>query len=120
MNRPTTRTEQIPDSASKGVSSRLILAEAAGFVETGEIFVAGFIQGSSGRLASPGALAAATSKEMISFTPDCRRVCVLTEAYQILVRRRILCMTRCANESSASATQERKATADFSSLHASE
>src|ERR1700728_915463 len=44
MNRPTTRTEQILASASKGVSSRLILAEAAGFVETGEIFVSGLIQ----------------------------------------------------------------------------
>ena len=36
MNRPTTRTEQMLASASKGVSSRLILAEAAGFVEPGE------------------------------------------------------------------------------------
>src|SRR5580704_8025047 len=44
MNRPTTRTEQTLASASKGVSSRLILAEAAGFVETGEFFVAGLIQ----------------------------------------------------------------------------
>jgi len=44
MNRPTTRTEKMLASASKGVSSRLILAEAAGFVETGEIFVAGLIQ----------------------------------------------------------------------------
>jgi hypothetical protein len=44
MNRPTTRTEQMLASASKGVSSRLMLAEAAGFVETGEIFVAGLIQ----------------------------------------------------------------------------
>jgi hypothetical protein len=44
MNRPTTRTEQMLASASKGVSSRLMLAEAADFVETGEIFVAGLIK----------------------------------------------------------------------------
>jgi hypothetical protein len=31
-------------SASKGVSSCLLLAEAAGFVETAEIFVAGLIK----------------------------------------------------------------------------
>src|SRR5580704_15774963 len=45
MNRPTTRTEQMLASASKGVSSRLLGAEAAGFVETGEFFVAGLIKG---------------------------------------------------------------------------
>jgi hypothetical protein len=44
MNRPTTRTEQMLANASKGVSSRLMLAEAAGFVEPGEIFVVELIQ----------------------------------------------------------------------------
>jgi len=41
---PTTRTEQMLASASKGVSSRLMLAEAAGFVETGDLFLAELIQ----------------------------------------------------------------------------
>jgi hypothetical protein len=41
MKKPTTRTEQMLASASKGVSPRLMLSEAAGFVETGKIFVAG-------------------------------------------------------------------------------
>src|SRR5579863_1011555 len=72
MNRPTTRTEQMLASASKGVSSRSMLAEAARFVEPGEIFVAGLIQGSSGRLASPRAF-------------RCSRVCVLTGVYQTSV-----------------------------------
>ena len=76
MNRPTTRTEQMLASASKGVSSRLILAEAARFVEPGEIFVVGLIQGSSGRLASPRAF-------------HCSRVCVLTGVYQTPVPRRV-------------------------------
>src|ERR1700760_3073933 len=76
MNRPTTRTEQMLASASKGVSSRLILAEAAGFVEPGEIFVIGLIQGSSGRLASPRAF-------------HCSRVCVLTGVYQTSVPRKV-------------------------------
>lgn len=44
MNRPTTRTEQMLASASKGVSSRLTLAEAAGFVGTGDLCVAELIQ----------------------------------------------------------------------------
>jgi hypothetical protein len=43
MKRPTTRTEQMLASASKGVS-RLMLAEVAGFFETGEIFVVRPIQ----------------------------------------------------------------------------
>jgi hypothetical protein len=44
MNRPTTRTEQMLDSASKGVSSRLMLPEAARFVDSGEIFLVRLIQ----------------------------------------------------------------------------
>src|SRR5579863_2507246 len=76
MNRPTTRTEQMLASASKGVSSRLILAEAARFVEPGEIFVDGLIQGSSGRLASPRVF-------------RCSRVCDLTGVYQTSVPRRV-------------------------------
>src|ERR1700739_2915885 len=76
MNRPTTRTEQMLASASKGVSSRLIWAEAARFVEPGEIFVVGLIQSSSGRLASPRAF-------------HCSRVYVLTGVYQTSVPRRV-------------------------------
>src|SRR5579859_7128954 len=75
MNRPTTRTEQVLASASKGVSSRLILAEAGRFVEPGEIFVVGLIQDSYGRLASPKPL-------------HCSRVWVLTGVYQTSVPRR--------------------------------
>jgi len=83
MNRPTTRTEQMLDSASKGVSSRLVLAEAARFVEPGEIFVVGLIQRLLRKPASLRAFAAITLRRMISCTVDYRRVCVATGVYQL-------------------------------------
>jgi len=71
MNRPTTRTEQILASASKGVSSRLILAEAAGFVETEKPSSLDSSKGSSGRLASPRMFASVHFKRMILSAFDC-------------------------------------------------
>jgi hypothetical protein len=73
MNRPTTRTEQMLASVSKGVSSRLMLAEAAGFVETGDLFLAELIQRLLRKAGEPQAFAAVTSKSMISSMFDCRR-----------------------------------------------
>jgi len=70
MNRPTTRTEQMPDSASKGVSSRLMLAEAARFVEPGEIFVDGLNLRLLREICEPRAFAAITLRRMISCAVD--------------------------------------------------
>src|SRR5271165_5370717 len=97
MNRPTTRTEQMLASASKGVSSRLMLAEAAGFVETGEFFVAGLIQRLLRKAGEPQGVRSGRSKRMTSRTFDCRRVYGLTRVYQIPVQRRILRMIRRAS-----------------------
>src|SRR6201996_2954372 len=94
MNRPTTRTEQMLASASKGVSSWSILAEAAGFVETGEIFVAGRIQGLLRRAGEPRGIRSGPFERDDFMYSDCRRVCVLTGVYQIPVPRRIPRMKR--------------------------
>jgi hypothetical protein len=73
MNRPTTRTEQMLASASKGVSSRLILAEAAGFVETGDLFVAELIQRLLRKAGEPQGIRSGHFKSDHFMMFDCRR-----------------------------------------------
>jgi hypothetical protein len=50
-----------------------MLAEAAGFVETGDLFLAELIQRLLRKAGEPQAFAAVTSKSMISSMFDCRR-----------------------------------------------
>ena len=97
MNRPTTRTEQMLASASKGVSSRLILAEAAGFVETGDLFVAELIQRLLRKAGEPQGIRSGHFKSDHFMYVRLSSVCILTRVYQIPVPRRILRMIRRAS-----------------------
>src|SRR5271165_2153018 len=97
MNRPTTRTEQMLASASKGVSSRLMLAEAAGFVETGDLFLAELIQRLLRKAGEPRGVRSGHFKSDDFMYVRLSSVCVFTRVYQIPVPRRILRIIRRAS-----------------------